>query len=72
MNPKVRGYHEYIVPACAAVPGVELVSAVREQHWRSPEQMREIYWSLDVYLCASRNEGAPNPCLEAAACGVPR
>jgi glycosyltransferase involved in cell wall biosynthesis len=33
--------------------------------------MREYYQSLDVYVCASRNEGTPNPCLEAAACGVP-
>src|SRR5262249_30867749 len=26
---------------------------------------------LDVYVCASISEGTPNPCLEAAACGVP-
>ncbi|HEX7830870.1 MAG TPA: glycosyltransferase family 4 protein, partial [Thermoanaerobaculia bacterium] len=33
--------------------------------------MREFYQSLDVYVCASRSEGTPNPCLEAAASGVP-
>jgi len=33
--------------------------------------MVEFYRSLDVYVCASRSEGTPNPCLEAAACGLP-
>jgi glycosyltransferase involved in cell wall biosynthesis len=33
--------------------------------------MLEFYRSLDVYVCASRSEGTPNPCLEAAACGLP-
>jgi phenylacetate-coenzyme A ligase PaaK-like adenylate-forming protein/spore maturation protein CgeB len=71
MNPEVRGYHEFIVPACSRVEGVELASAIREEKWRGPKEMREFYRSLDVYLCASRKEGTPNPCLEAAACGVP-
>ncbi len=29
------------------------------------------YGSLDFYICASLHEGTPNPCLEAAACGLP-
>jgi glycosyltransferase involved in cell wall biosynthesis len=66
-----RGYHEFIVPAAAAVERVELLTAAREDKWRGPEEMREFYRSLDVYVCASRTEGTPNPCLEAAACGVP-
>jgi GT2 family glycosyltransferase/glycosyltransferase involved in cell wall biosynthesis len=33
--------------------------------------MCDFYQSLDMYVCASRSEGTPNPCLEAAACGVP-
>lgn len=37
----------------------------------SPVQMRSFFQSLDFYLCASLNEGTPNPALEAAACGVP-
>lgn len=70
-GPDQRGYHDFIVPAIASVAGVELVTAAREDQWRGPQEMREFYQSLDVYLCASRSEGSPNPCLEAAACGVP-
>ena len=70
-GPDQRGYRDFIVPATAAVDGVELVTAIREDVWRGPEEMRDWYRSLDVYLCASRSEGTPNPCLEAAANGVP-
>jgi glycosyltransferase involved in cell wall biosynthesis len=70
-EPGYRGFHEFIVPAVAAVDGVELITAAREDKWRGPEEMRAFYHSLDVYVCASRTEGTPNPCLEAAACGVP-
>lgn len=34
-------------------------------------EMRDYYRQIDFYLCASWNEGTPNPALEAAACGVP-
>ena len=67
----MRGYDDYIVPAVQMVEGVELVTAAREDQWRGPEQMRDFYRSLDVYICASSAEGTPNTCLEAAACGVP-
>jgi glycosyltransferase involved in cell wall biosynthesis len=66
-----RGVPNFIAPAVAAVEGAELCLAAREERWRTPEEMREFYQSLDVYVCASRSEGTPNPCLEAAACGVP-
>ena len=66
-----RGVHEFIAPAVAAVEGAELRLAAREQTWRSQEEMLDFYRSLDVYVCASRTEGTPNPCLEAAACGLP-
>jgi glycosyltransferase involved in cell wall biosynthesis len=70
-GPEHRGVHQYIAPAVAAVPGAELCLAAREERWRGPEEMRAFYQSLDVYVCASRSEGTPNPCLEAAACGLP-
>lgn len=71
MGPGHRGFQEFIVPAVAAVDGVELLTAAREDKWRGLDEMLEFYRSLDVYVCASRTEGTPNPCLEAAACGVP-
>lgn len=70
-GPELRGFHEIIEPGVAAVPGAELWTAIRERHWRNGEEMLEFYRDLDVYVCASRAEGTPNPCLEAAACGVP-
>lgn len=66
-----RGVHEFIAPAVAAVEGAELCLAAREEKWRNQEEMPEFYHSLDVYVCASHTEGTPNPCLEAAACGLP-
>ncbi len=66
-----RGVHEFIAPAVAAVDGAELCLAAREEKWRNRREMLDFYHSLDVYVCASRTEGTPNPCLEAAACGLP-
>jgi len=71
MGAGYRGFNEFIVPAAAVVERVELLTAAREDKWRGPEEMLEFYRSLDVYVCASRTEGTPNTCLEAAACGVP-
>ena len=65
-----RGVNEFIAPAVKAI-GAELRLAVREEKWRGREEMLDFYRSLDVYVCASRSEGTPNPCLEAAACGLP-
>jgi len=66
-----RGYHDIIVPAVERVEGVELVTADRETRWRSQAEMADWYHTIDIYVCASRAEGTPNPCLEAAACGKP-
>lgn len=35
------------------------------------QKMRDFYKRIDFYLCASWNEGTPNPALEAGACGIP-
>jgi glycosyltransferase involved in cell wall biosynthesis len=66
-----RGVHEFIAPAVEMAGGAELRLAVREETWRGRDEMLDFYRSLDVYVCASRSEGTPNPCLEAAACGLP-
>ena len=70
-EPGYRRYHELIVPAVNALDGVELITAAWEERQRGPEEMRIFYQSLDAYICASHTDGTPNPCLEAAACGVP-
>lgn len=76
-GPEQRGFLDLIMPATRLARGVQLVTAIREECWRSrsvlrsQREMRQFYRSLDVYLCASRSEGTPNPCLEAAASGVP-
>lgn len=66
-----RGVPNIIEPAVAAVAGAEFVPAIRERQWRDADGMLAFYRDIDVYVCASRSEGAPNPCLEASACGVP-
>jgi hypothetical protein len=70
-SPSHRGVREFIAPAVHELGGAELCLAAREERWRDPHEMREFYQSLHVYVCASRSEGTPNPCLEAAACGLP-
>lgn len=65
-----RGVEECIVPAVAAADA-EMHLAAREEHWRTADEMRAFYHDIDVYVCASRSEGTPNGCLEAAAAGVP-
>jgi glycosyltransferase involved in cell wall biosynthesis len=66
-----RGVHDVIAPAVEAAGDMRLAIAAREDRWRGLAEMREFYHSIDVYVCASRSEGTPNPCLEAAASGLP-
>ena len=71
MGREHRGFDDLIVPSVRACDEVEFVPAIREERWRSAEEMREYYRALDVYMCASQSEGTPNGALEAAASGVP-
>lgn len=66
-----RGYADVLKPAVDAVDGATMVTAAREDVWRTADEMRDWYGGIDVYACASRHEGTPNPCLEAAASGAP-
>jgi glycosyltransferase involved in cell wall biosynthesis len=43
----------------------------RFQGWTPFEEMPQYYRSLDIFTCASTNEGTPNTVLEAMACGLP-
>jgi glycosyltransferase involved in cell wall biosynthesis len=71
MGPAVRGFSDVIEAATKSVEDVRLVAAIREDRHRTPLEMRDFYRGLDAYVCASESEGTPNPCLEAAACGLP-
>ena len=62
-----RGY-DLIQKAVEGIPGAVLQTADGKLSW---DQMVGFYQSLHAYVCASESEGTPNPCMEAAACGVP-
>lgn len=70
----VKGYEEFLMPVQAALNklGIEtdfrLTNSVGKGRLTS-EQMADWYNTGCIYLCASKNEGTPNPALEAASCG---
>jgi FkbM family methyltransferase len=64
-----KGFDALIAPL-ARVPGVELVTCgFGHHHHLTRREMPEFYQGLDIYLCASGNEGNNNSLLEAAAIG---
>lgn len=50
---------------------IEMKFADRKEGYIPHEKMPDYYNSIDVYICASKNEGTPNPVLESMASGVP-
>ncbi len=50
---------------------IEIKFADRNQKYIPHHEMPEYYDSIDLYICASKTEGTPNPVLEAMAMGVP-
>lgn len=50
---------------------IELKFADRKEGYIPHDKMPEYYNSIDIYICASKNEGTPNPVLESMASGVP-
>ncbi len=65
-----KGLH-LIKQAAAEMTGVEFVIQDRrgKKVWIPHDQMHEWYRDLDIVLCMSRQEGTPNPILEASSCG---
>lgn len=49
---------------------IRLEIADRNLVWREQSDMPRFYHSIDIYVCASLNEGTPNPVLEAMASGL--
>ena len=58
-NLKNRGYN------------VELLTSDKVDRHIPISEMVNYYEKIDLYVCASVNEGTPNPVLESMACGVP-
>lgn len=67
--PADKGFAAFIEPL-SQLAGVEVVSAGYDGRLLDISAMREFYKSLDVYVCASLQEGNCNPLLESAAMGV--
>jgi hypothetical protein len=62
-----KGLIDIIQPACDALDHVALKTVTKENNWLPHDQMPFFYRDIDVYVCASKSEGTPNPILEAAA-----
>ena len=50
---------------------IEAKFADRKEGYIPHDKMPDYYNSIDIYVCASKNEGTPNPVLESMASGVP-
>ena len=62
-----KGLFDIIQPACQSLDNVQLRIVTKEKHWLPHHEMPKFYRDIDVYICASKSEGTPNPVLEAAA-----
>lgn len=71
----LKGVKTIIIPAIEELKKegyqIELKLADRNEKLIPIEEMPEYYNSLDLYVCASKTEGGPNPVIESMACGVP-
>lgn len=50
---------------------IELKLADRNVKYIPIEEMKDFYNSIDIYICASKEEGGPNTVLESMCCGIP-
>lgn len=71
----LKGVRKIIIPAIDELINegynVKRKFADRNEGYISHENMPNYYNSIDLYICASKEEGTPNPILESMACGVP-
>lgn len=70
-----KGYHSIIKPVIEELISegykLELNIADRNIKMIAHDDMPKYYSNIDLYICASKIEGTPNPILECMACGIP-
>lgn len=70
-----KGVHTIIKPAVESLQkegyDIELFTSDRVNKIIPIDEMVDYYAKIDVYVCASKAEGTPNPALESMACGIP-
>ena len=71
----LKGVRKIIKPALQELIdegySIEIKFADRKYGYIPHEKMPDYYNSIDLYVCASKNEGTPNPVLESMASGIP-
>lgn len=71
----LKGLNKVIKPAIEELQkegyNIRLDAADRNIKQIPHEKMPDYFNSIDVYVCASRTEGHPDPVFEAVGCGVP-
>ena len=70
-----KGLHTILKPAIERLRAeglpIRAHFADRQEQYIPHHAMPAYYAAIDVYVCASKIEGTPNPVLESMACGVP-
>ena len=71
----LKGVRKIIIPVIEELRQegykIERKFADRNEGYIPHDKMPDYYNSIDIYICASKEEGTPNPVLESMACGVP-
>lgn len=71
----LKGVRKIIIPVIEELKQegykIERKFADRNEGYIPHDKMPDYYNSIDLYVCASKEEGTPNPVLESMACGVP-
>lgn len=71
----IKGVNTIIKPAIDELVkegyNIEPYFADKQERMIPHSEMVNYYSKIDIYVCASKSEGTPNPVLESMACGVP-